>query len=362
MRLSVREALHRIDGRLVAAAFGLSAFGLVLIYSLSWPEDTRFLKQLAFLAAGSVLLIAFQFLDAHFWRNASVALYLAAVAILAGLLLFGEETRGVRGWITAGSIGFQPAEFAKLAVILFLAATLERLRFDLARFSDAAAVLVVAGLPTLLVALQPDLGSAFILFAVSAGMVLYTGLDRKKLAVLALAGAIALGIAWFLVLAPYQKARISTFFSPQSDPLGAGYNVAQSMVAIGSGGWFGRGLGLGTQSQLDFLPEQETDFIFASTAEEFGFFGASLLMLLYVFLLGRLFRIMVSERSAYASFVALGVLLLFFSQAAINIAMNMGLFPVTGVTLPLVSYGGSSLVVSFASLGAALSARSQRSS
>jgi len=362
MRVTVREAFQRIDGQLIAAAFGLSGFGLVLIYSLSWPEDTRFIKQLVFLAVGALLLFLFQFLDAHFWRNASVVLYIVAVLFLVGLLLFGEETRGVRGWITVGSIGFQPAEFAKLAVILFLATTLERLRFDLARFSDVAAVFIVAGLPALLVALQPDMGNAFILCATSAGMALYTGLARKKLIILFLVGGAVLGIAWFLVLAPYQKARISTFFSPQSDPLGAGYNVTQSMVAIGSGGFFGRGLGLGTQSQLNFLPEQETDFIFASTAEELGFLGAFLLMLLYVFLLGRLFRIMVSERSPYASFVALGALLLFFSQAAVNISMNMGLFPVTGVTLPLVSYGGSSLLVSFAALGAALSARSPRSS
>ncbi|MEK7189180.1 MAG: rod shape-determining protein RodA [Patescibacteria group bacterium] len=362
MRVTVRDALARIDWWLLAAVLALSGTGLVLMYSLGSHEDSRFLRQLVFLGLGLSLLVGFQFLDSRFWRNASVVFYALTVALLAGLVLFGEPTRGARGWITFGSIGFQPAEAAKLAVVLALAATLERLRFDLARASDVAATLIIAGLPMVLIVLAPDIGNAFILFAVSAAMVLATGLDKKKLLLLALAAAVSLAIGWFGVLAPYQKERIRTFLSPQSDPLGSGYNVMQSVVAIGSGGFFGRGLGLGTQSQLNFLPEQETDFIFAAAAEELGFLGASLLLAAYAFLLARLWRIQAAERNPYAAFVALGVLVMFFVQAVVNIGMNMGLFPVTGVTLPLVSYGGSSLVTSCAALGVVLSARTRLSS
>lgn len=361
MRPTARDILQRIDWWLAASALALSGVGLLVLYNLSWPEDSRFLKQLAFTGVGVAVLFALQLADAHFWRNASVVLYGLAVALLLGLLLFGEPTRGARGWIAVGAIGFQPAEFSKLAVILFLATTLERLRFDLARFSDMLAVLVIAGVPALLIALQPDMGNALILLATSSTMVLYTGLDKKKLAVLVLLAAAVAGIAWLLVLAPYQKDRIRTFLSPQSDPLGAGYNVAQSVVAIGSGGFFGRGLGLGTQSQLDFLPEQETDFIFAAGAEELGFLGASLILGLYAVLLWRLWRMHGRERNLYSAFLVLGALALFFFQATVNIGMNMGLLPVTGVTLPFVSYGGSSLVVSFAALGVALSSRSASS-
>lgn len=360
MRVTFRGVLRQIDWWMLSGALALSGFGLLLIHSLTWPEDSRFLKQVAFLVFGLALFFGAQFLDAHFWRNASVVLWLASVAVLIGLLAFGEPTRGARGWITVGGLGIQPAEFAKLAVVLFLATTLERLRFDIARLADWVAVGIIVGLPLSLVALQPDLGNAFIILVVSGVMVLYTGLDKRKLAALALVVVVAATTGWFLVLADYQKERVLTFLSPRSDPLGAGYNVTQSIVAIGSGGFFGRGLGLGTQSQLNFLPEQETDFIFASTAEELGFLGASLLLLAYLFLLARLYRVLAAGNSLFGSFLTLGVLVMLFSQAAVNVGMNMGLFPVTGVTLPFVSYGGSSLVTSFIGLSIALSARARQ--
>lgn len=360
MRQDAREILRRIDWWALSAAACLSGAGLLLIHSLTWPEDSRLIKQIVFLAVSLAVFFGLQFTDMHFWRNASIVLYGIAVVLLAGLLVFGEATRGARGWITIGSLGFQPAEFTKLAVILFLAATLERLRFDIVRLADVLAVLIITGLPALLVALQPDMGSAFILLVTSAVMVLATGLDRKKLGALVLLGVVAASLGWFLVLRDYQKERLLTFLAPRSDPLGAGYNVAQSIVAIGSGGFFGRGLGLGTQSQLNFLPEQETDFIFASIAEELGFLGASLLLLGYLFLLWRLWRALASGQSMFGNFLMLGVLAMFFSQAAVNVGMNMGLFPVTGVTLPFVSYGGSSLLASFAALAIALSARTKQ--
>jgi len=353
--------VRRIDWWALSAGVALSGVGLLLIHSLTWPEDTRLVKQMVFLALGLAIFFGTQFLDAHLWRNASIILWVLSVVVLLGLLFFGETTRGTRGWISIGSFGIQPAEFAKLAVILFLATTLERIRFDIARLSDVLAVLIIIGIPVLLIILQPDMGSAFILLLTSGGMVLATGLDRKKLALLVLVGMITVSVGWFFMLHDYQKERLLTFLNPQSDPLGAGYNVTQSIVAIGSGGIFGRGLGLGTQSQLNFLPEQETDFIFASIAEELGFLGASLLLFVYLFLLWRLYRALCACDSMFGHFLILGVLVMLFSQAVINVGMNMGLFPVTGVTLPFVSYGGSSLVTSFAGLGIALAARSKKS-
>ncbi len=254
MRITLFEAYRRIDWWMVGASFCLSGFGLLLIHSLTRSDSSRFVKQIIFLGIGFAVLVGVQFFDIHFWRNASIIFYVVVVLLLVGLIIFGEATRGVRGWIVIGGLGFQPAEFAKLATILFLATTLERLHFDLVKFKDVVLVLVIIGIPALLTILQPDLGSAFIILLSAGIMVLYTGLDKKKLLVLTLVGLVIIAFGWFGVLRDYQKERIGTFINPQSDPLGAGYNVTQAVVAIGSGGFWGRGIGLGTQSQLNFLP------------------------------------------------------------------------------------------------------------
>ncbi|MAG28942.1 rod shape-determining protein RodA [bacterium] len=357
MKVNLTGAFARIDWWVMGACILLVGSGLLIIYSLTWPEDTRLVKQIIFLALGLALVIAIQLLDVHFWRNASVVFYAVIILLLIGLLIFGDTTRGIKAWITIGSLGFQPAEFAKLAMILFLATTLERLHFDIARLKHVVLVFAIIGIPMLLIAMQPDVGSAFIIFITGTIMILYTGLDRKKLLMLLVVGLIALFIGWFGVLQDYQKDRVLTFLNPQSDLLGAGYNVAQSVIAIGSGGIFGRGLGLGTQSQLNFLPEQETDFIFASFAEELGFLGSMLLLLVFVFFLWRLYRMTRDGTRLFGNFLILGILAMFLSQAVINIGMNMGLFPVTGVPLPFISYGGSSLIASFASIGIAMNVK-----
>ena len=287
------DFFSRIEWWLVASSACLSGFGLVIIHSLTWPENTRFGKQLVFFIVAIGIAIGIQVLDAHFWRNASLLFYIVIVIILLSLVMFGEATRGIHGWLMIGPFGFQQSDFAQISTILFLATTLERLRFDLAKISHVALALGIIGLPVGLTALQPDLGSAFIIFLAGAIMVLYTGLDKKKIITLILACAVIVAGAWFFGLRDYQKERILSFLNPQSDPLGSGYNVAQSIVAIGSGGIFGKGLGLGTQSQLNFLPEQETDFIFASIAEETGFTGSLLLIILYLFFLWRLYLILI---------------------------------------------------------------------
>ncbi|PIP66799.1 MAG: rod shape-determining protein RodA [Parcubacteria group bacterium CG_4_9_14_0_2_um_filter_41_8] len=358
MRVSFQEIAQRVDWWMISSVLCLSGVGLLVIRSLTWPEDDRFLRQGLFLIIGLIIFIGVQFLDINFWRNASLIIYLSIIVLLIGLILFGDATRGTRGWIMIGSFGIQPAEFAKIATVLFLATTLERLRFDLAKINHVILALAIIGVPFILTVIQPDLGSAFIILLSGLIMVLYTGLDKKKLLALLIVAIIAVLSAWFIFLQDYQRTRILTFLNPQSDPLGSGYNVTQSIVAIGSGGVFGRGLGLGPQSQLNFLPEQETDFIFASLAEETGFLGSILVLIVFAFFFFRLERVLSSGTHAFQNFLVLGILSMFLVQTVVNIAMNMGMFPVTGVTLPFISYGGSSLVSSFWGLGIVMTSRS----
>ncbi len=345
------------DWPLIFSSLALSGLGLLLIYSLSGLQEKLFFKQLAALGLGLGAVFFVRLLDRHFWRNASVALYVLLLVILVALLFFGAETRGTRGWIYLGSLAAQPAEFAKVIVIIFLATVLEKLSFDLANWRHLLLVLLVAGLPAGLIVLEPDFGSAFIIITSSAVMALYAGLPRRYFLILLVGATLLAALAWGALLRDYQKLRILAFLNPQADPLGAGYNVRQSIVAIGSGGLSGRGLGLGTQSQLNFLPEQETDFIFASLAEELGFLGAAAVLVLYLVLLRRIYLVMKDSRDLFTNFMILGLFAMFLSQAFINIGMNMGLLPVTGVTLPFLSYGGSSLLVSWFALGLIENAR-----
>lgn len=357
MRFRVAQLVRQIDWWLLGSAVVLAVLGLLLIYSLTWPQEPLFLKQFLFLFMGIGLVLVIQGFDKHFWRNASVVFYVVTVVILAGLLVFGATTRGIQGWLYLGPIAIQPAEFAKIALVLFLATTLEKLNFDIANVKHLILVLLVVGLPVGLAAAQPDFGSAFIMIVVSAVMILYTGLDKQKFIILILGGLLLAAFAWFGWLQDYQKNRILTFINPQADPLGAGYNVRQAMVAVGSGGVFGRGLGLGTQSQLNFLPEQETDFIFAALAEELGFIGAAAVLILYLIIMRRIYLMIKDGEDLFTNFMLLGIMSIFLTQSVINIGMNMGIFPVTGITLPFVSYGGSSLLVSFFCLGLAQTAR-----
>ncbi|MEK7125444.1 MAG: rod shape-determining protein RodA [Patescibacteria group bacterium] len=357
MRFKFLQLWRNIDWWLLGSAAALAIFGLLLIYSLTGSPERLFLKQLLFVGLGLGLVFFVQGFDKHFWRNVSLVFYVVTVLVLAGLLFFGATTRGIRGWLYLGPIAIQPAEFAKIALVLFLATTLEKLNFDIANAKHLFLVLLVVGLPAGLAVAQPDFGSAFVMAVVSAVMILYTGLDKQKFIILILGGLLLAAFAWFGFLQDYQKNRILTFINPQADPLGAGYNVRQAMVAVGSGGLTGRGLGLGTQSQLNFLPEQETDFIFAALAEEMGFLGGAAVLILYLIMMRRIYLLIKASEDLFTNFMLLGIMGIFLTQSVINTGMNMGIFPVTGITLPFVSYGGSSLLVSFFALGLAQTAR-----
>lgn len=273
------------------------------------------------------------------------------LAALAAVLFFGRSIRGTVGWFKIGEISFAPVEMAKLIIILILAKYFSARHAEVYRARHIIVSAVYAFLPAGLVLLQPDLGSALILGAVWLGIVLLSGMKKRHLLIVAATTILILSAAWFSVLKNYQKERILTVLNPTKDPLGYSYNLNQSKIAIGSGGFWGKGLGHGSQGQLNFLPEKHNDFVFALIAEEWGFLGVAFLFTAYVLIFHRLIRlILLSNNNFFRLFIA-GFALIIFSHLAINIGMNLGLMPITGISLPFLSYGGSNLLINFIALG-----------
>ncbi len=338
-----------MDWALLLAVFGLVLLGLAAIYSVELSQDaTEFIhvqKQVAALLLG---IGAFFFIVPSNYRllqNYALIVYVVSLALLIGVLLFGDTVRGATGWYIVGSISFQPVEFMKIALLIALSAYFARRGrhvFDLRGFLESGTITLV---PVALVLLQPDFGSASILGGLWAFFLLYAGIPWRYAASLGAGGVGLFLLGWKFFFAEYQRSRILTFLDPSIDPLGQGYNVAQAIIAVGSGRWFGSGLGFGTQSQLKFLPESQTDFIFAVVAEELGFFGVALLIGAFALVFFRLFRLADRATDDFTCYLILGIAAVFFLQFFVNVGMNLGLFPVTGIGLPFVSYGGSSLFV-----------------
>jgi cell division protein FtsW (lipid II flippase) len=259
-------------------------------------------------------------------------------------LFFGQTIRGARGWYEVGGFSFQPVEFMKAATIVMLASYFSRHTKNYFGWKETFESFGIVLLPVVIILMQPDFGSAAILMGIWIILTLFAGMPLKHFLLLCMFGVVLFVIAWFGLFAPYQKARIATFLHPTADPLGQGYNVAQAVIAIGAGGVFGRGLGFGTQSQLKFLPESQTDFIFAVIAEELGFIGVTLLLGMMTLFFLRMQRLIRLSRDNFTSYLLLGIVSVVFLQVLVNIGMNLGIFPVTGIGLPFVSYGGSSLI------------------
>ena len=347
--------LSKSDWWLTSSAFFLSLLGLTAIYSIeagSNVEFTNFKKQIIFFAIGLALVIIFSLIDFRLIRSSGIFIYISGLVILTLVLLLGRTVKGTKGWLFIfGEQGFQPVELAKIALIVILSKLLADNQSDIREWKNLFKISLVALPLIVLVFLQPDFGSAFILLIVFLGMILMAKIPRTFILVLVVA-IVALSLfSWFFVLRDYQKNRIMTFIDPDRDPYGSGYNIKQSIIATGSGGLFGRGLSLGPQSRLEFLPAQETDFIFAVLAEELGLVGATLLIGSIFILLYRMLLAMRSSRDDFGTFVLIGGILYFFCQSLLNIGMNIGLLPIAGVPLPLVSYGGSSLIASFIIIG-----------
>jgi rod shape determining protein RodA len=353
------RALLKFDWVLLFVVFFLLAVGLLALYSLSSSGGVNyFQKQLIFSVLGIGLMFFVASVDYRYVQKYSTVLYFMTMGVLFLVLLFGTTVNGTAGWLSFGIFQVQPVEIAKVTLIIFLASFISKKKSELGEWARVIASLVLTAILILLVLRQPDLGSSLVLAAIWIGMILASGLRLKHLVVLSGIGVTLVFASWF-VLADYQKARIETFLHPENDPQGSGYNVLQAMVAVGSGGISGKGLGYGSQSQLSFLPEKHTDFIFAVISEELGLIGALFVIVLYGVFLFRVQRIGRLANDNFGYLLALGVMIMIFFQVIINIGMNIGLLPVTGLPAPLLSYGGSSLLSVFLSLGLLLNVSSK---
>lgn len=349
------RTFFKFDWILVAVVVLLLGVSLLTLSSLSSTGSVDyFLKQSIFALLGIAIMVFTSFLDYRHIEKQSTILYFITIAILSSVLLFGTTVRGTAGWLSFGAFQVQPVEVAKVVLIIFLASFISKKKSELGEWTRVIASLILTAVLIFLVLRQPDLGSSLVLAAIWGGMMLASGLRAKHLITLFLLGIVLASGSWF-ALAEYQKERINTFIHPESDPRGSGYNVLQAIVAVGSGGISGKGIGHGSQSQLNFLPEKHTDFIFAVIAEELGLTGALFVICLYLVLLYRIKRIGDTASDNFGYLVAVGVLVMFFAHIVINIGMNIGLLPVTGLPAPLLSYGGSSLFSMLFSLGLLLS-------
>lgn len=337
--------ISRLDIYLLLAAFLLLILGILVIWSTN-PVLAH--KQARIALFGGGLFILGAALDYRYIRRAAPFIFFLTLASLLTTLFFGHYIRGASRWLNIGPISFQPSELSKLGIILGLSWLFSWQRISLTPkfFLGLLAPLVYVGL----VVFQPDLGTAAILIFIWTGIAFMAGVPIRYLLFLLFLAISSLPLGWHL-LAPYQRQRIYAFLNPQADPLGSGYNVLQAIIAVGSGQIFGRGLGRGPQSQLRFLPERSTDFIFASFAEEWGLLGVAILLSLFFILLFRIFRVASKARDGFGALLCVGIFFMLLSQIFINIGMNLGMMPVTGLPLPLISAGGSSLVVTLLSLG-----------
>lgn len=334
------------DFWLTAALILLLVIGLAMVYSATrntagLEDSTR--RQAIFIGIGLALMFALATVDYSLLEPIAGGIYGLVIAALGAVLIIGRVTHGAQRWIDLGFMLFQPSEFAKLALIIFLAHYFADHADDIRSGRVFLISLGAALLPMLLIYLQPDLSTALLLGVIWLGMAVVAGVNMAYVGALAGLGIVAAPAIWYS-LHDYQRLRVLAFINPAADLQGAGYNVGQAMIAIGSGGWLGKGFASGTQSQLHFLRVRHTDFIFSVLAEELGFIGALVLFALLAFLLWRLLRVAGFARDRFGELIAVGMAVYIFVQAAVNIAMNMALIPATGIPLPFVSFGNNALL------------------
>lgn len=353
-----RRLVQNVDWLLLAAALVLVGLGLLTLWSLSPGRHGSGIvwRQLSWFGVGLLALVAVASADYRNVVRAAPAFYVVGVALLLAVFVVGRSVSGARRWIPLGPLTFQPAELFKLIFIITLAwALTARWAHPRARLTLAVALGLLV-VPFLLVVRQPDLGTAIVLLPVFFALLFGAGVRLRELGWLGLAGLAGAPLAWFM-LRDYQRERLLVYLDPFREPLGSAYNVIQSKIAIGSGQLLGKGIVGATQSRLAFLPERHTDFIFAVFAEMWGFVGALALLICYAFLLLRGFEIAATAREPIGRLLALGVTALLGAQALTNMGMVMGILPIVGIPLPLMSYGGSSMVVTLMALGLLLSVR-----
>ncbi|MFA5009210.1 MAG: rod shape-determining protein RodA [Candidatus Paceibacterota bacterium] len=353
MNLGVR--LQKFDWILFSVAAALVGFGLVSLYSSSSAGDyTNFFRQLIFFIISILAMIGVSFIDNRILRENPlllIFLYFICLVLLIGVFFFAPEIRGIKSWYRIGPVSFDPIEPTKIILILILAKYFSHRHIELYNLKH----IILSGFyfifPIILIFFQPEFGSVAVLLGIWIGMLLVSGIRIREFISVFLVFLLLLGVVWQFLLKDYQKQRIFSFIAPQEDLLGEGWSQNQAKISIGSGGLFGQGIGQGSQTQYGFLPEAHTDFIFSSIAEEMGFCGVLVLLSLFGILFWRIFKIAFNANSNFSRLFASGLAIAIFSHMLINIGMNLGVFPVIGLPLPLVSYGGSNLLFDFIGLG-----------
>jgi len=352
IRVSIKKISGNIDWILFSASMFLVSAGLITMNSFV-DQNYFFEKQIVWMLISVVIFFILSFVDFRFLRSTGVIvlLFFASVIILLLLFILGDFIKGAQNRFDFGLFSIQPADPIKLVAIVFLAKYFSRRHIEIARVRHILVSGFYIFILFLLIFIQPDFGSAIIIAFIWLGMVLVSGISKKHLLGVFIISALVLGGLWFYAFEPYQKQRILTFIHPLTDLQGTGYNARQSTIAVGSGMIFGKGIGYGTQSKLEFLPEYETDFIFAAFAEEWGFVGVVLIFLLYGIIIWRIIINSIYGATNFEILFGAGLAIFFISHFIAHIGMNIGLLPITGTTVPFLSYGGSHLITEFAGLG-----------
>lgn len=347
------KSVADIDWILFGAIIPIVLAGLVTMNSFLSGNNEFFIRQVIWLAISVCVFFVFSSIDFKFLRRTQVVvwMFIFALGILSLLFVFGSINQGSQSWFNIGAFSIQPSEIVKLILIIILAKYFSRRHIEIKNIRHIIVSGAYAAIFFLLILAQGDFGSALIIFAIWFGMVLVSGISKTHLLLVFLLGAVSFGVLWVGVLEPYQKARIMSFLHPLEDIRGAGYNAYQSTITVGSGQLFGKGLGFGSQSRLQFLPEYQTDFIFAAFAEEWGFLGVISIFIFYGIVIWRILDASFHGASNFEILFGLGLATMFMAHFIIHVGMNIGLLPVTGITIPFMSYGGTHLLTTFAGLG-----------
>lgn len=344
--------LKTIDAMLVASMMAIMLAGLFTMSSFQ-GNDSYFWKQGIWISLSFLVFLGASLFEYRFLKQTRIVMIIYGVLlfILSLLFVLGHVSKGAESWFRLGGFAFQPSDLMKLGLIIVLAKYFGRRHIEIANIRHIIVSFIYMLIPFLLVVLQPDFGSAMVLFAIWLGLVFVSGISIKHLLLVSTIGILSFSLAWQFAFKPYQKARIINFINPLADIRGSGYNAYQSTVAVGSGGLLGKGVGYGTQSRLNFLPEYKTDFIFAAYAEEWGFVGSLLLLIFFFIIFFKLAEYALVADSTFEALFTYGVLIWIITHVTINIGMNLGIMPVTGIPLPFMSYGGSHLLAESLALG-----------
>jgi len=347
--------ITRLDWLLIAPMFLLTVFGLIAIYSLSLGDTSGVLnfynRQAVFLGISVCIFFITSYVDYSIWKNYAGIFYLISIFLLILVFVVGKTTNGAVSWFRLGFFNFQPVELVKIALILLFSRYFSQIETVKISWRHIYTSFIYVAIPIFLVILQPDMGSAMVLMSIWLGMIFLTGMRLWQVAIFLVGSVLIAAMSWFFVLHDYQKQRVITFLNPAQDALNSGYNVIQATIAVGSGELGGMGIGRGSQSQLNFIPERHTDFIFATIAEESGLVGASLILFFFGVMFLRMKNVIIKASDKFGQLVVSGVIITIFFQVWVNIGMNIGLVPVTGISLPFLSYGGSFLIVSMFLMG-----------